>query len=167
MASNARPPYGSTVLRGGSEGPDVALVQRWLNGARTRYPVLHQQTVDGKYGSSTATAVKTFQALVGLKSDGAVGQDTWDALYQVYANAHGEGEIWPGMTMRSGQSGATVRSAQQQLKKLVPSLTVDGHYGTGTRNAVFAYQVVHALTPDGVLGKDTWAHLFNRSVDDA
>ena len=90
--ANAMPEYGGTVLRPGASGPDIALVQRWLGGLN----------VDGRYGTSTETAVRRFQREQGLKIDGHVGRDTWDALYRAWADKNGEGEIWPGVTMRRG-----------------------------------------------------------------
>lgn len=163
MASNARPPYGGTVYRGGSSGPDVALIQRWLNGARSRWPAIRPVTVDGKYGSATATAVKTFQRLEGIRDDGTVGPETWEHLYDVYATLHGEGEIWPGITMEQGHHGSTVKSAQERLRNTVPTLSTDGAYGSKTRQAVTAYQTVNALTADGLLGRTTWAHLYGQT----
>ena len=50
----AKPAYYS-LCQTGSSGPDVALIQTWLNGIRstcTRYPVL---TVDGSIGKITWT----------------------------------------------------------------------------------------------------------------
>lgn len=77
-----------------------------------------------------------------------------------WADKNGEGEIWPGVTMRRGSRGATVKSAQQKLKTLVPELTTDGRYGASTREAVLAWQVVHDLKPDGMLGRATWNNLY-------
>ena len=148
--ANTMPAYGGTVVRPGASGPDIALIQRWLGGL----------TVDGRYGSGTEAAVRRFQREQGLKIDGHVGQDTWDALYRAWADKNGEGEIWPGITMRSGSKGATVKSAQQKLKALVPELAADGHYGNATREAVLAWQVVHDLKADGLLGRATWNSLY-------
>lgn len=160
MASNAKPAYFGRVLQRGSDGPDVALVQRWLDGARARYPALPRVRVDGAYGADTAASVRAYQRLLALNPDGEVGSDTWDSLYATYSALNGSSDIWPGITVRQGDSGAVVRDAQIMLKTLVPGLTVDGRYGVDTRNAVFAWQVVHGLAPDGVLGKDTWESLF-------
>ena len=66
--------------------------------------------------AATVSAVRSFQTAAGLNDDGAVGLETWDLLYEAYAQVHGEGEIWPGITMRLGQRGATVESAQQKLR---------------------------------------------------
>lgn len=161
MASNAKPPYGGTVYRSGAQGPDVALIQTWLNGARSRWPAIQRLTVDGKYGSATATAVKTFQRLAGVRDDGVVGPDTWDKLYEVYAGLHGAGEVYPGISMRQGHTGATVKSAQQKLQTLVPALQADGKYGPRTEAAVRAYQGINDLAVDGVLGSKTWASLYD------
>ena len=160
MASNALPVFYGEVLREGDRGPDVGLVQQWLDGAEDRYPELGRVRVDGRYGNDTAAAVKAYQKLMGLKADGAVGADTWDSLYATFDALHGTGEIWPGVTMREGDRGAAVKSAQARLQLLVPSLTVDGRYGRHTRNAVFAFQVIHDLEPDGVLGQKTWEMLY-------
>lgn len=43
----AQPVYNGSVLRSGSSGPDVALVQRWLNGLHSRWPSIGGLTVDG------------------------------------------------------------------------------------------------------------------------
>lgn len=160
MASTALPAFYGTILREGASGPDVALAQEWLNAARMRYPTLPSLTVDGRYGPDTTAAVRIYQRMAGLKADGVIGLDTWDSLYGTYAALHGAGEIWNGITIRSGDRGAVVRSAQLELKKLVPWLPVDGRYGPDTREAVYAYQVVHHLRADGVLGKDTWETMY-------
>ncbi|MDD4849796.1 MAG: peptidoglycan-binding protein [Gemmiger sp.] len=160
MAITVQPPYWGVVLRSGSSGPDVALVQRWLNGVRTRWPAIPALTVDGKFGAGTASAVKTFQTVVGLTADGAVGPKTWASLYAAYADQHGAGEIYPGIPQKNGNTGATVKSSQQQLQQLIPALTADGVFGAKTEQAVTAYQTLNALTPDGEIGPKTWAALF-------
>ncbi|MEU5092894.1 peptidoglycan-binding domain-containing protein [Streptomyces sp. NPDC021356] len=38
-------------------------------------------------------------------------------------------------------------------------VTVDARFGTGTRNAVFTFQKPQRLTPDGVVGPNTWMNL--------
>lgn len=157
----AQPAYGGTALRSGSSGPDVALVQTWLNGVRGEWPGIPAVSVDGKFGSNTAAAVRAFQIAAGLQSDGVVGQNTWAALGSAYADAHGAGEIFPGLSLREGHRGATVKSAQQNLQGIAPSLAADGRYGPATKKAVEAYQLVNGLANDGILGRRTWAKLYN------
>lgn len=156
----AQPTFFGVILREGASGPDVALCQEWLKAARERYSSIPQLSVDGHYGPDTQAAVRAYQRAVGLSVDGTVGVNTWNSLYDTYASMHGNGMIWPGMTIREGDKGAVVKSAQVELKKLVPHLATDGSYGPDMRNAVFAFQVVHNLTPDGVLGKRTWDELM-------
>lgn len=159
----AQPAYWGTALRSGSAGPDVALVQRWLNSARSQWPAIRSVSVDGRYGANTTAAVKTFQLLNGLSDDGVVGQNTWDALYDHHAQQHGAGEIYPGIALRSGHHGAAVQSAQTILKDTVPSLNPDGRFGPATKRAVEVYQLTRRLLPDGVIGPRTWASLYGRS----
>lgn len=165
MATSVLPPYGGSVLQNGSSGPDVALVQRWLNGLRGKWPVLRPVSVDGRYGSGTAAAVKLFQALTGLKEDGRVGSATWNKLYDEYAALHGAGEIYPGISQRTGHRGAAVKSSQEHLQQLIPALDADGKFGAKTKQAVEAHQTLQNLKADGIIGPKTWASLFGRSAD--
>ena len=159
MPSTAVPTYWGKVLQSGSNGPDVALIQTWLNAARRRWPAIRPLTVDGKYGSATATAVKTFQQLDGLRSDGIVGPVTWEALYNA-AHTEPSAEAYPGVRLEQGDEGSAVKSVQQELQALVPALNADGLFGAKAREAVRAYQTVEGLTPDGIIGPKTWASLF-------
>ena len=59
-----------------SRGKAVELVQRQL-----RNKGHDPGGVDGVYGRMTATAVKSFQRSRGLKADGVVGRNTWNALF--------------------------------------------------------------------------------------
>lgn len=70
-------------------------------------------------------------------------------------------------TLRKGSSGADVEYLQKLLKAEGYDLGnsgpnkdgVDGKFGSETLSAVRAYQSDHNLTPDGIVGKDTWAAL--------
>jgi peptidoglycan hydrolase-like protein with peptidoglycan-binding domain len=155
----AIPAYYSLNLYG-SSGPDVAQIQKWLNGIRTAWPSINALTVDGKFGSNTERAVRTFQALSGLTIDGKVGVNTWNALYAKYASLFGAGIIYPGISLRSGQRGATVRAAQAKLNTKGYSLSADGIFGSKTATAVRGYQASKGLTVDGIIGPATWAKLF-------
>ncbi|MBQ8647733.1 MAG: peptidoglycan-binding protein [Oscillospiraceae bacterium] len=156
----ALPEYYAT-LRRGSTGPDVSMVQTWLSGLpRATWPCLQNLTVDGNYGSSTEQAVRFFQSGSNLNPDGVVGRQTWNALYAAYAAANGEGEQYPGTAMRSGHSGATVRSVQARLNARGAALTLDGNYGGKTVSAVQTFQRASRLTADGVVGRQTWNALY-------
>jgi peptidoglycan hydrolase-like protein with peptidoglycan-binding domain len=66
----------SSVLKKGSSGPAVVDLQQKLN--RLGYGV----STDGQFGPVTETAVKKFQASVGLTADGIAGSMTLNALNQ-------------------------------------------------------------------------------------
>jgi Putative peptidoglycan binding domain len=63
-----------TLLKQGDHLPMVGVLQHLLN--RTGESV----AVDGIFGSGTFTAVRSFQHKRGLRSDGIVGERTWERL---------------------------------------------------------------------------------------
>lgn len=101
----AIPAYYSLIQRG-SSGPDVALVQTWLNGIRDSCTWHAALTVDGKFGANAEKAVREFQLRYGLKEDGKVGANTWNVLYARYTAKHGLIVPYPGIVLRSGSVGA-------------------------------------------------------------
>ncbi|MEE6449325.1 peptidoglycan-binding domain-containing protein [Gottfriedia acidiceleris] len=67
----AKPPvYPGTVLKSGSKGNSVKLVQKELG-----------ITADGIFGQNTDRAVRNFQKKNGLRIDGKVGPKTWAKLF--------------------------------------------------------------------------------------
>ncbi len=76
----AIPAYYSLIQRG-STGPDVALVQTWLNGLRDTCTWYHELTTDGRFGTKSVNAVKEFQLKNDMNVDGKVGANTWNVLY--------------------------------------------------------------------------------------
>ena len=167
--------YPGTALREGSSGQNVRLVQFWLKIARTVYTSLANVTVDGKFGSATAAAVRRFQSYFGLTSDGVVGRITWNKLYEVYndiANRLLSSSLRPGEypgVLRTGSSGTAVRELQFYLylmsayESSIPPVSIDGKFGADTERAVRAYQRFAGLTVDGVVGRTTWNSLYGRA----
>lgn len=100
----AIPAYYSLIRRG-SSGPDVALVQTWLNGIRDSCTWHAALTVDGTFGANAEKAVREFQLRYGLKEDGKVGANTWNVLYARYTAKHGLTVPYPGIVLRSGSAG--------------------------------------------------------------
>ena len=167
--------YPGTALREGSSGQNVRLVQFWLKIARTVYTSLANVTVDGKFGSATAAAVRRFQSYFALTSDGVVGRITWNKLYEVYndiANRLLSSSLRPGEypgVLRTGSSGTAVRELQFYLylmsayESSIPPVSIDGKFGADTERAVRAYQRFAGLTVDGVVGRTTWNSLYGRA----
>ena len=156
----AEPVFYATQRRG-SSGPDTALIQTWINGLRSRFPAMPALVVDGNYGAGTEAAIRQFQCSVGISSDGVTGQTTWNTLYNNYADLNQEGEQYPGISIRRGSKGATVRSAQARLNALGARLTADGSFGAATETAVKVFQAANGLTADGVIGRSTWNRLYS------
>lgn len=171
--------YPGTALRTGSTGLDVQTVQTWLNRIRRNYPAIPAITdTAGAFGNSTKAAVTKFQSIFGLTPDGIVGKSTWYKISRLYTavtrlaelnsegNKLGIGTVPPNSVLRQGSSGQDVITLQYLLNYAaefypdIPSLAQDGIFGSGTRQAVTAFQGVMGLEPDGIAGPLTWESLY-------
>lgn len=159
-----RPVYPGTALRVGSSGSDVALMQSYLNAIKNgMFPSLSRLSVDGKYGQRTKNTVIQYQGLSGLAQDGIIGKNTWDAIVSDYENlAPVNPDIYPGVPLRPGDSGAAVMNMQTRLNNVSPVYTAinyqsaDGKYGNNMTNAVRRFQGQFGLAADGIIGPQTW-----------
>lgn len=135
------------VLRNGSNGYDVTLVQRLLNDAG--YGSLVE---DGIFGVRTDAAVMMFQKDRNLIVDGIVGSQTWGAL------------VPP--TIGRGSSSYDVERLQMILNEMGYSLVVDGIFGSNTEAAVKGFQKNSRLEVDGIVGPLTWYALMSNMIRD-
>ncbi len=107
----------------------------------------------------------------GSKELGAQGYTPIQILRNFYGNnmyinsteqISGIPASYPGAALRVGSSGNSVRTIQEQLNAIsdayprIPKVAVDGVFGDGTQTAVRTFQEVFGLTPDGVVGFNTW-----------
>ena len=161
--------WGGTALRTGSTGSAVEQVQFWLNTLAQYESAIPSLAVDGRYGASTASAVRAFQRRYGLTVDGVVGRETWNAIYNEFRSIqsdNGTPNAYPGTALREGASGQNVRLVQFWLKiartvySRLNDLTVDGKFGAATTAAVKQFQTYFGLTSDGVVGRTTWNKLY-------
>jgi peptidoglycan hydrolase-like protein with peptidoglycan-binding domain len=147
----------------GATGPTV----RWAQYLLVRRALSCAQ-VDGSFGPATRTAVEQFQRDAELAVDGTVGPATWTAL-------GGDGPQPP--TLTGGSAGAVVEKLQTILNEgrgdfapaSNPVLDIDGDYGPQTALAVKGIQSQAGLTPDGIVGLQTWAipvHAAGETVAD-
>ena len=88
-------------------------------------------SVDGKVGSKTTSAVKSYQKFKGLTQDGIYGSKTDSALIK------------------------DIKNLQTLLNKNGAKLTVDGIIGSSTVSAIKAFQKKKGLTVDGIAGANT------------
>ena len=135
------------VLRNGSKGYNVTLVQRLLNNAG--YGSLVE---DGIFGVRTDATVKQFQKDRNLTVDGIVGSQTWKALLPP--------------TIARGSRGNDVERLQMTLNEMGYSLVGDGIFGSNTEAAVKEFQKNSSLEVDGIVGPLTWYALMSTMIQD-
>jgi peptidoglycan hydrolase-like protein with peptidoglycan-binding domain len=139
---------GQPTISLGATGGAVRRLQRALR----RTPDLGIP-ITGVFDASLENVVKDFQSSSGLTVDGVVGPLTWAALP--------DGGPMP--ELEEGSSGDVVRSLQTLLTNGAPgewNVTpqgIDGEFGPLTKASVQAFQTWGGVTPDGIVGDQTWA----------
>ena len=173
--------YPGTPLRRGSVGPNVVVIQTELNRISQNYPAIPKvPVVDGIFGAATENSVTAFQEIFNLNPDGVVGPATWYALVRLYtavtslSELHSQGQrfytiAWnKGRPLVPGDRGIQVEHLQYMLRVLaayisqIPSVAVDGLYGSATRNAVLAAQGYFGLPQTGTVDLTTWNEIYDQ-----
>jgi len=95
-----------------------------------------------------------FQRGNGLAADGVVGINTWNAIFSQQAPPASVWPPFPGVVLRRGMNGPSIRQVQERLNELGanPRLNPDGAFGPLTEAAVMAFQRGNGLAADGVVG---------------
>lgn len=172
--------YPGTALKVGSRGLDVEMIQAYLGRIRRNYPAIPQITdPTGSFQNSTKAAVTKFQRIFNLAADGIVGKSTWYKISSIYTavarlaeldsegNTLGIGTVPPGSILKQGSRGQDVITLQYLLNVVseyypsVPAVDQDGIFGSGTKDAVVAFQRLMRLNPDGIVGTLTWKALYD------
>ena len=176
--------YPGYPLRNGSSGEYVVVLQTMLNRIARNYPAIPRiYPVDGIFGPKTQQAVREFQRIFGLSSDGIVGRATWYKLVFLYVGVTrlselaSEGQTFTqvqapgsGVTLREGSTGPAVSALQFFITGLgqvlynFPTLDIDGIYGPKTRQAVADAQRYLGLEPTGTVNNETWMALYDAYV---
>lgn len=164
------PPYPS-ILRLGSTGPGVQVLQYYLDVIGYFNPALDIIAIDGIFGPNTEKAVRDFQQEYGLTVDGIMGRDTWNKLQEVYEGIisslpegyQGEkAKVYPGYYLTEGARGQDVTDLQTYLALIgrtyttIPEIQIDGIWGPATTAAVRAFQQEFGLPVTGAVGPITW-----------
>lgn len=75
--------YPGYLLKEGSRGTNVQLMQEYLNGIAKYQLAIPRIDADGIFGPKTKEAVKLFQQLYNLDIDGIIGKNTWDRIVAI------------------------------------------------------------------------------------
>lgn len=173
--------YPGTPLRRGSVGPNVVVIQTELNRISQNYPAIPKvSVVDGIFGAATENSVTAFQEIFNLTPDGVVGPATWYALVRLYTAVTSLSELrsqgqrfytiaWnKGRPLVPGDRGIQVEHLQYMLRVLaayisqIPSVAVDGIYGSASRSAVLAAQSYFGLPQTGTVDLTTWDEIYDQ-----
>ena len=155
------------TLQEGSSGEGVLTIQYYLSYIALFVPSVIEATMDGSFGPTTASAVRSFQRTYGLPETGIVDRVTWDRMENVYFEIVSEidyeffgGRIlpFPGRILREGIEGNDVRVLQEYLNYIsdsypeIQKVNVDGAFGPSTAAQVRAFKELFDLpgTPDRV-----------------
>lgn len=179
IMTNMLTSYPGTPIKSGSTGLDVQTIQTYLNRIRKNYPAIPTITDEpGVFGESTRAAVAKFQSIFNLANDGIVGKATWYKISTLYSavtrlaeldsegNSMGIGTVPPSSVLRQGSTGQDVITLQYLLDVIseyypgIPAPVQDGVFGSGTRQAVTAFQQRMGLVADGIVGQGTWNALY-------
>ena len=142
-------------MREGEEGASVKNLQYTL------YELgYYDGSIDGKYGATTADAVREFQIQNNLTPvDGIAGSKTLSKLYSSDAIAATASNVEYN-TAQAGDKGDLVVQIQDCLVQLGFMDSITGEYDDATVAAVKAFQSANGLTPDGKSGSMTLQILF-------
>lgn len=144
------------------------MIQAALNTVGQEYPSIQVIVEDAIFGPATQNSVRSFQRQFNLTADGIVGPDTWNKLFEIASQIENGSRPspahppFPGTILRNGSRGNDVRLIQERLNFIaiyysdIPSIVADGIYGPSTERAVLAFQQMLGLTPDGIVGLNTW-----------
>ena len=116
--------------------------------------------IDGKYGQTTADAVRAFQIQNKITPvDGVAGSKTLSKMYSSDAMAATAAKV-NYETVSKGMTGEIVVEIQDCLVQYGFLNEVTGVYDDATVDAVKAFQSANGLTPDGKCGERTLLILF-------
>lgn len=156
--------YGKTIYENISQIADQ-LYNRYLARPNVKQPILTQYC-DGK-----RVSCPNWMTQWGSKALGDDGFSAIDIIHYYYGSDMyvNEAEIvsgipssYPGYDLTIGSSGEPVITIQEQLNRIaqnypaIPTVTVDGIYGSATAESVRAFQSIFNLPVSGIVDFPTW-----------
>lgn len=156
--------YGKTIYENISQIAD-RLYNRYLARPNVKQPILTQYC-DGK-----RVSCPNWMTQWGSKALGDDGFSAIDIIHYYYGSDMyvNEAEIvsgipssYPGYDLTIGSSGEPVITIQEQLNRIaqnypaIPTVTVDGIFGSATTESVRAFQSIFSLPVSGIVDFPTW-----------
>lgn len=175
------PSYPGIPVKLGDSGQSVFIIQELLNGVAVNYPNIPLiYPPDSYFNEVTEDAVRVFQQQFRLIVDGIVGMNTWNMISRIYVAVRRIAELtsigrlegyftglWTGRVLRRGDIGIEVQQSQYFLSVVamsypsIPPVDIDSRFGAGFEASVIAFQNEFGLTPDGIIGFETWTRIYD------
>lgn len=156
--------YGKTIYENISQIAD-RLYNRYLARPNVKQPILTQYC-DGK-----RVSCPNWMTQWGSKALGDDGFSAIDIIHYYYGSdmyvneakiVSGIPSSYPGYDLTIGSSGEPVITIQEQLNRIaqnypaIPTVTVDGIFGSATTESVRAFQSIFNLPVSGIVDFPTW-----------
>ena len=156
--------YGKTIYENISQIAD-RLYNRYLARPNVKQPILTQYC-DGK-----RVSCPNWMTQWGSKALGDDGFSAIDIIHYYYGSdmyineaeiVSGIPSFYPGYDLTIGSSGEPVITIQEQLNRIaqnypaIPTVTVDGIFGSATAESVRAFQSIFNLPVSGIVDFPTW-----------
>lgn len=178
-----RETWDGRTLGFGDIGNSVQQIQIRLNRISKNFSGIPKiPLVNGVFDEATEASVRAFQRAFNLEEDGLVGKGTWYSIQRIYTAVKRLNDLASeGITLQEttnlfnsflseGDSGSEVFELQYLLALVsefnneIPTVSVDGDFGPGTRQALEAFQRVYGLNVTGETDINTWDRLYREYV---
>ena len=149
------------MVSGSGDGFSVAGIVEWVDGSGTALADSTSVEANKAYGWKFTPTDSNYKSISGSV-----------VVYTVRRVSHSGGAAADSAaaaaaqpTVYSGSRGESVKTLQERLNaKGFNAGSVDGIFGKNTRAAVMAFQKANGLAADGIVGKLTWAKLYDTTA---
>lgn len=162
------------ILTEGDRGTAVRSLQYLLTTISFYNSAVPPLVIDGIYGPSTTSAVRSFQTAYGLEPTGIVSVETGRKIIDVYLGIIEKNPpdyindpfaVFPGTPLRLGSSGDAVTALQERLNIIadfypnIDNIPVTGYFGPETQNAVIQFEREFGLPQRGIVVAFVWERI--------
>ncbi len=157
----------------GDTGIWVKTIQYYIKALSCYFTEIPSVEITGEFGPETTNAVKKLQEYFEVKSNGAVGVETWivlDREYRAILDKIPEGcfqnnILYPGYPLFKGMADKNIRLLQTYLQKIadvystIPEMEINGMFDDDMVETVRAFQTEFGKDITGVVGPITWSSI--------